>query len=231
MRHYVNKVRRAIRVIQGQDFYASPDVQLESVRLGSDYGGWHVATRGLHASSIIYSAGLGEDASFDLAIAELLKSDVHVFDPTPRSMAWARAQNFPSSIKLHDIGIANYDGTASFIPPENPLNISHSMTGRPQGGKTLLELGVKRLSTLMRELGHDHIDVFKMDIEGAEYDVISDIGNSGPRPTQILVEFHHRFPGIGVEKSKDAVSQLKKIGYKLFNVSESGEEYSFVLQP
>ena len=37
----------------------------------------------------------------------------------------------------------------------------------------------------MKELGHNKIDILKMDIEGAEYAVINDIERSGIRPEQI----------------------------------------------
>jgi hypothetical protein len=88
---------------------------------------------------------------------------------------------------------------------------------------------VKRLSTIARELGHEHIDVLKMDIEGAEYDVLVDLEKSSIRPVQILIEFHHRFPGIGVERSRNAVSLLRAMNYRLFWVSDSLEEFGFVL--
>jgi len=82
----------------------------------------------------------------------------------------------------------------------------------------------------MQELGHSHIDILKMDIEGAEYDVIEDIRLSNIRPKQLLVEFHHRFPNIGISKSKQAISNLRKMGYQLFSISTSGEEFSFILR-
>lgn len=81
----------------------------------------------------------------------------------------------------------------------------------------------------MRELGHTHIDIIKMDIEGAEYDVIKDIHNSDIRPKQILVEFHHRFPGVGIKKTKEAIDSLRSIGYKMFSISDTNEEFCFVL--
>jgi hypothetical protein len=46
---------------------------------------------------------------------------------------------------------------------------------------------------------------------------------------QILVEFHHRFPGVGVARTRRAVERLNAGGYRIFFASDSGEEYSFVL--
>jgi len=67
----------------------------------------------------------------------------------------------------------------------------------------------------MRELGHEYIDILKMDIEGAEYDVIKDIHHLNIRPQQILVEFHHRFPGVGIKRTKEAIEELYSMGYQL----------------
>jgi hypothetical protein len=44
---------------------------------------------------------------------------------------------------------------------------------------------------------------------------------------QLLVEFHHRWPHIGVAKTKRAIQELNAAGYRIFNVSPGGEEYSF----
>jgi len=37
----------------------------------------------------------------------------------------------------------------------------------------------------MAKLGHSSLDILKMDIEGAEYDVIKEILSSGIRPRQV----------------------------------------------
>jgi len=50
----------------------------------------------------------------------------------------------------------------------------------------------------MRELRHASIDLLKMDIEGAEYDVLADMISQRIPVKQLLVEFHHRWPQIGV---------------------------------
>ena len=80
----------------------------------------------------------------------------------------------------------------------------------------------------MNELGHDGIDILKMDVEGAEYDVITDICQSEIRPQQILIEFHHRFPNVGLAKTRNTIEQIRKMGYKLFSVSTTNEEFCFI---
>src|SRR5438309_12554 len=96
-------------------------------------------------------------------------------------------------------------------PPENPEHISHTILNRPSTEEFAITVPVRKLSTIMGELGHNSIDILKMDIEGAEYAVIDNIKQSGIRPKQLLVEFHHRFPNVGVKKTKNAIGKLKEM--------------------
>jgi len=43
-----------------------------------------------------------------------------------------------------------------------------------------------------------------------------------------LVEFHHRFPKVGIEDTKEGIDGLTDAGYALMFVSTSGEEFSFI---
>jgi hypothetical protein len=47
----------------------------------------------------------------------------------------------------------------------------------------------KRMADLMVELGHDHIDILKLDIEGSWYEVLQDILASKLSISVICVEF------------------------------------------
>jgi FkbM family methyltransferase len=60
-------------------------------------------------------------------------------------------------------------------------------------------LEVRRLQTIFQSLGHKHVDVLKMDIEGSEYEVIDDLCDLHLRIDQVLVEFHHRFERDGAK--------------------------------
>ena len=94
-----------------------------------------------------------------------------------------------------------------------------------------IQVQMKQLSTIMNELGHTDINLLKMDIEGSEYEVIRSLESSSIRPKQLLVEFHHRFPEIGPSKTLSAIQELREIGYQLFSVSDSGEEFGFEYDP
>lgn len=169
--------------------------------------------------------------SFDLEIIDTFSLKVFAFDPTPKSIEWVNKNRstLPLEFNMQPYGLAAKDGEVCFSPPENPDHVSYKMTvGQSSASASLLP--VKRLSTIMADLGHKKIDLLKMDIEGAEYEVIEDMLGGSVRPRQILVEFHHRFPNIGAEKTNSAVRALREAGYELFAVSLSNEEYGFILK-
>lgn len=223
------KLKRIVRALFGKDLFLSLDlVDLKKKKFGSSYGGWDVIISDLNQHSIVYSFGVGEDASFDMALIKEYGLKVFAFDPTPKSVKWVKDQNFPNNFIFFEFGIASFDGHVLFNPPENSDHVSHTMLDRPSTKNEAISVPVKKYSTILQELKHSTIDVLKIDIEGAEYEVINDILLSSVRPKQFLIEFHHRFPNVGLQKTKYSLQQLRQAGYLLFSESDSGEEFGFI---
>lgn len=198
--------------------------------LGTDYGGYGVVLEAVRPGAIVYSFGLGEDISFDLGLLRRADCRIFGFDPTPRSIAWVNAQNVPAAFNVRELGVADYDGVASFAPPKNPEHISHSLLDAAGSDATArVEFQVRRLTTLMSELGHSTLDVLKMDVEGAEYGVLDDLLGGTLRPKQILLEFHHGMHGIPVAQTERALANLQAAGYRIFDAQPSGREFSLLL--
>jgi FkbM family methyltransferase len=140
-----------------------------------------------------------------------------------------RAQSLPPSFSFHDMGIAAHDGALVLFPPENEAHMSFSVIDRTTAKRNAgVEVAVARLSTLMRNLGHERIDILKMDVEGAEYDVLRTLEEDSIYPAQVLVEFHHRFFPDGIERTRSAIKRLNDMRYRLVAVSSSGEELTFL---
>ena len=56
-------------------------------KIGTDYGGWFIPNDiELNSGSIVYSAGGGEDISFDLQLSSNYNCYILLIDPTPRSL-------------------------------------------------------------------------------------------------------------------------------------------------
>jgi FkbM family methyltransferase len=228
VKEVVRRAKDLVKVAAGKKLLLKPDVVCPKERFGSDYGGWDVVIEGIDPQSVVYSFGVGEDASFDTALIERFDLTIHAFDPSPESIAWVKKQGFPDRFVMHEYGIAAFDGEVAFNPAENPDWVSYTILARPSTKSRAISVPVKTLGTIMKELGHDRLDVLKLDVEGAEYDVINELSKSGIRPRQILVEFHHRFPGVGIKESREATSRLRSAGYQLFSVSASNEECGFI---
>src|SRR5438128_84371 len=122
--------KRAVRVLRGQDLWRAAQIKCNRIRLGNEGASWHVCPQDLQASSVVYSFGVGEDISFDLALMQQFALQVHAFDPTPRSIEWLQNQNVPPEFIFHPFGVAEFDGLCAFLPPENPAHVSHTLVQR-----------------------------------------------------------------------------------------------------
>jgi hypothetical protein len=84
-----------------------------------------------------------------------------------------------------------------------------------QGTASYIEVPCKSLTTLMREREHDHIDWLKMDIEGAEYRVLSDLLDRHVRISWLSVEFDQPVP---MKTTRSMLGRLMSAGFALRHV-------------
>ncbi|HEX6747773.1 MAG TPA: FkbM family methyltransferase [Longimicrobium sp.] len=190
------------------------------------FGTWAIIASALGRDSIVYSVGVGTEIDFDLALIDRFGLQVHAFDPTPVAVEWVRAQRLPPGFVFHPVGVAAHDGTAEFGARSTATHYT-TLAGNDAGGERV-SLPVRRLASLGASLGHERIDLLKLDIEGAEYAVLHDMLERKLHAEQILVEFHHRFRTIGKSRTEQAVAALRDAGYRIFHISPSGREYGFV---
>lgn len=183
------------------------------LRLGTAYGGWIIpANLDLSADSICYSAGAGEDISFDCAIVEHFGCVVRIIDPTPRAIEHfnklretvVAGDRFPvnnsesdyysitsvdiGKLSLLPVGLADQDTELRFFLPKNPAHVSCSIVNL-QKTEEYFTAQCHRLSSIMKQIGDCSIDLLKMDIEGGEYAVIRDLVATRLLPRVLLIEF------------------------------------------
>jgi hypothetical protein len=99
------------------------------------------------------------------------------------------------------------------------------------GEDSFVEVPVYCIKDIMKMLNHDRIDIFKMDIEGSEYDVIDDVIDANIDAYQMLIEFHHRFQTITKQKAIDAIAKLRRKDFDIFSIFDLKREYSFLHTP
>jgi FkbM family methyltransferase len=230
----MNVLRRSslfFRYCLGKDVYFMSDDRRSVQKIGgrSDgFGEWFIVSELLSSKSVVYSVGVGDDISFDKELISKYDVTVHAFDPTPESHQWLKEQDVPQKFVLHKIGLADHDGFLDFHPASTPGHVSHSIFQTEFTTHAKIQLPVKRLETIMAELGHSKIDLLKMDIEGAEYGVIDDFIDSKVVCRQLLIEFHHRTIQNGIEKTRSAIRRLRENGFRLVKMAPNGEEYCFI---
>lgn len=201
--------------------------KLKSEFLGSEYGGWAITPTQLSSKSIVYSLGIGEDISFDIEIIKKYKVNVFAFDPTLKSVKWLKQQALPKKFKHYQYAISDYSGTGKFYPPIKQAHVSYTLDHLKKN-QNFLKVRVRKISNMMDMLKHQKIEILKMDTEGSEYKIIPSLIKEGIYPKQILIEFHHRFRQFSKEDTNETIKMLNNQGYKVFFISENGDQYSFV---
>jgi FkbM family methyltransferase len=224
-----SKIRRIFLQLSGKVNHINKGINCNHVWYGNRYGGFYICPEFLNENSIIYSFGIGEDISFDITIFENHDCHVYGFDPTPKSIKWITNQHLPEKFIFFDFGIGNNTGFVEFFLPKNPEYVSGSyIIHKNVSPEDKIIVKMKSFEDIINELGHKQIDVLKMDIEGAEYDVIENILNSKIPINQILIEFHERLFENGKIKTQKVIEILKNNGYEIFGVSDSFDEISFI---
>jgi FkbM family methyltransferase len=220
---------------------------LQLQKIGSEYGGWTFADLPkLHGSTII-SCGLGEDASFDVEFAARYGARVVLVDPTPGAIkhfeaiqanigsksttpystggaqpisAYDLSTITTDNLELYRKALWNETKSVSFFLPRNHEHISHSIVNFQNEYRSDTEsitVPAVTLDLLMRELNLTSVPLLKLDIEGAEIEVILDMLAKRILPNQLLVEYDElsvpsKRTKVRVQSTHD---QLLRHGYQL----------------
>ncbi|MDX1517293.1 MAG: FkbM family methyltransferase [Woeseiaceae bacterium] len=226
----VQHAKARLRRLIGTEPDIRPMLTLDTVT----EGGWCYHPDVLGSDSVVYSLGIGDNIDFDLALIARCGAAVHAFDPTPTTYETLDAAELPPQFQFHPWAAAADDGVLTLYPRvrhnDKLSQTMYTLEPDPQSQAHGIDVPAYTVSTLMDKLGHAHVDLLKMDIEGAEYGVIDALLASPHRPTQLLVEFHHRHKTIGKQRTVDAVDKLIAAGYAVYAVSFNVREVSFMHQ-
>jgi FkbM family methyltransferase len=216
------------------------------LRLGSSYGGWMFEPSGDLQHSTILSCGLGEDASFDVEFATRFQARVIIVDPTPRAVLhfaqmmscvgqpataeYAKGGKQPvtaynlraitANQLVHEPFALWVENTRlKFYAPKNPSHVSHSIVNHQneyaQDG-AYIEVEAVTPESLVDKYHLQRIALIKLDIEGAEIDVIKHALGHSILPRQVLVEFDEmNFPSARSKaNAENTDGLLRQAGYR-----------------
>ena len=118
-------------------------------------------------------------------------------------------------------GLSNNDGIVPFyFTNKNYVSCSVLPNGR---SSDYINVPVKTINIIMKELNHNHIDLLKIDIENIECDVLEKMLNDKIYPTYLSVDFdlwnHNR-------KRSKIIANLVNHGYEIIN--QRSQDVSFL---
>jgi len=204
---------RCIHILVLFFFSISSTIPHNLIHLGTDYGGWFVPKNLITQKSICYCFGAGEDISFDLELIKKFGCHVYTFDPTPRARqhieilsqalkkgipyypngasnnGYIYSKNILKYLHFYPLALWDNNTTLDFWAPKNQAHISHSIVNLQNTTQSIKVPG-KKLSRIMADLKHTYLDLLKIDIEGAEYRVLTNIIKENIPIKCVNVEFH-----------------------------------------
>lgn len=171
-------------------------------KLGSAWGGWLIETSLIRDNSVVVSAGLAHDITFDVALMEMNDTiKVIGIDPTPSSKQ--SVDNLPANLKER------------FIYVDKALHGTQGQVSLGGDANSILQpLNATLYQALSLNEVMDGVDVclLKMDIEGSEYSVFRHLDKLNA--DQVCVEWHHWLgSGYTVNDTLNCIDRIVQFGY------------------
>lgn len=146
----------------------------------------------LSADSTVFDVG-GFEGQWASDIVAMYGCKVHIFEPIP-AYAERIGRRFARNplVSVHTIGLASQDETVS-------ASVAGDASSHLRGGEGAVEIALRCAATIIDELECDQIDLMKINIEGAEYDLLDHLIASGriTRVRDLQVQFHAFVPRAG----------------------------------
>lgn len=184
----------------------------------------------LNAQSIVVDAG-GNRGDFARGMSERFGCRVFVLEPVPELFESIAATT--PNVRKFPCALTPESGTFRFNVARNPeANSLRAL--RPEEAIGEIEVRGVSLGDFMREQELDRIDLLKIDVEGAEIEILLRLEERVlARVKQIAVEFHAHTPELlsnraeETRKVREVIARLRTLGF--FHLNRSSPFYIDVL--
>jgi FkbM family methyltransferase len=172
----------------------------------------------LTPESVVFDVG-GFHGQWASDVVAMYGCRIHVFEPVPayaESIERRFARN--SLVTVHPYGLAASAGTARLAVSGEAS--SHVRATQLPG--EIAEVPLRTPGDVMSELGLDMVDLVKLNIEGAEFDLVADLIATGlvERIIDLQVQFHPFVP--------DAARRLEELRRGLARTHQQTWSYDFL---
>lgn len=180
----------------------------------------------LTSDAVVVDAGCSYEADFSVCL--ITRHNVRAFgvDPTHKHGEALRAleKRYPGRFTHLPCAIAATDGTLTFH--ESRVNESGSLftdhVNVVHDETTSYDVEAVTLGTLLKRMGVQSVDILKLDLEGAEYDLLDRTTAEELKPfKQLFIEFHHHAVShFTVADTRRLVHRICGFGFHSFSVDD-----------
>jgi len=121
------------------------------------------------------------------------------------------------------------DGYLELFAPSNPVYVSYSAVNLQRTEETI-RVRSRTVASILEQFGVPRLSLLKLDIEGAEYEVLRSMLAANIRPDQLLVEFDQvnqpLTPLFWIELLQ-ALRALRAAGYRLLHREDANYTFGF----
>jgi len=152
------------------------------------------------------------------------RSVVIAFEPQPDVFEVLKGnmeRNRLSNVTLINAAVVGKDveAVSVFSNPDVPGDLGASTVEPMLRSRGCRLVGTSAKAVRLSQFLPDRVDLLKMDIEGAEYEVLAELGSSLLKVDQILMEYHHA-PLAGGTRLSSLIGLLEREGYHCLLRSE-----------
>lgn len=159
----------------------------------------------LNKDSIIFDIG-GYKGDFAAEVFSRFQSKVFVFEPVEKFYTYSKNRfQHNDNIKLFQYGLGAKDEVFSILEDENKTQMANTQSS------SSIEVKVRNIETILKELNITYIDLLKVNIEGGEYELLEkmyDIGFMG-KVKNYQIQFHDFVQDAEVKK-ESVIKKLKE---------------------
>lgn len=220
---YLSK-RKVYQLTLLSGFNKNKTNQFETI--GNDYGFMIVPRNHINSDSVILSFGVGEDIEAEIDLIGKYNCAVHLYDPTDLSVKYMAGvkqklnnegkSNIADKLLFTAAALWKNVGTVRFFKPKDESFVSHSINNI-EATDNFVEVPSETIKSIMRKINVNKVDYIKMDIEGAEYEVLDNMFEDNINFSSIYLEFHY-------DNNISILKNILKIRQSLKKLAERGFE-------
>jgi FkbM family methyltransferase len=175
---------------------------------------------------VVIDVGCSYEADFSCLMIDRHNATSYAIDPTKKHQKelLKLVDNYNGKLFYLPYAVGSINGELTFY--ESKENESGSLMQQhvnvQQDTIKSYNCKVVTLSALLSEINIIDVEILKLDIEGAEYELLSNITQIELQPfRQLFIEFHHHaLPQYTEKDTRNIVAKIKTFGFNSFSIDD-----------